>query len=1288
MPKKAAAPAVGMRSIASFFGAAPKPSAPAGVAGLGNDQAPELKSMPMESPQALGPRTPGRASSEKTSKKDKADDSFPGSPDSCGTPADGTAEVSPPKGQKLAERLGGGASSEPTRLPQAADGALAPAADEAIASACSPPAGNRSVRPGRRAAAANKGKKYVLDSSDSSDGDDDGEDGEGRTKTATGGKTAGNSRKRIRAISDSDESEFIAEEESDAADEDMAESDASLEESENEAPKKKASTARLSKPAAKMAKTKSTGHAQTVGVSPSPARPASKPVAVGAAATAPRFNDKAPDQQRREQRVSEFEKKNEGRYAWLLDQRDAKQRKPTDKDFDKRTLYIPKAAYSKFSQFEKQFWDIKKDYFDVVLFFKKGKFYEMFEGDADVGHRHLHLKLTDRVNMRMCGIPEGQFSAYAVKLVALGFKVGRVEQMETMNAMQKRAAKDKVKAAATVCERELCEVLTQGTVSDESMLEGPQANFLLTICRGGRAADEYGVCLLEASTGVFYTGQFVDDDQLTQFETLLLRAKPREVVFPKGGLESAAIKLIKRHLNNPLLNALDPDEQFWDAEKSEWELNATGYFAYADADTSQHTRIEQWPEVLRNAHKDGSKLALSAVGGCVSYLRSLKLDEELVSLKNFRPLCDFEGESVSSLVIDGQTLCNLEILENSNGTTEGTLLKHLDRCSTAFGKRMFRTWVCAPLRDVIAIRARLDAAEHLAADTDARKALSKILRQIPDVERKLSRVHMQGSGRKQGVMFDDTGARKLRAFLQLLDAMDTLCNVRDALEKHSLLGADANVVLPHVDFPQDARERLDHFKAGYGDLQQAMEVGFITPKRGVDDEYDAAHDRLVAIEKGLNDELNAWKKELGISLSFWSASTGKEPYQIEIPVSYVEAKGRKLPDALELKSQTAKVRRYWTPGIKKLVLERVDARETLDALRQDMARRMQIDFDSHYSLWAQAVTSVAHLDCLLSLSYTCEEDGGGPVCRPQLLDEKGVGGTSRLGDVGAELELLESRHPCLAGGEGGAFVHNDIRLGSRHNEGAEEIDENAATEARACVVTGPNMGGKSTLLRQACVAVIMAQIGAWVPARECRLRCVDRIFTRIGASDRIMSGQSTFMVELTETSTILRHASARSLVVLDELGRGTSTHDGYAIAHAVLAHLVSSVRPLLLFSTHYHTLTDELRGSKEVSLYHMNCIVDEAARHVTFLYKFTRGVATDSYGLHCAQAAGLPPAVVSRAAERKRDLETAGGGLREMSRLALFKSLTRFGAESMSDVDMNELMSMRRQVRLALGGTD
>lgn len=289
-----------------------------------------------------------------------------------------------------------------------------------------------------------------------------------------------------------------------------------------------------------------------------------------------------------------FEAANKERYGWLTDIMDAKKRRPQEEGYDARTLFIPQSAYANFSNFEKQFWDIKKDRFDMVLFFKKGKFYEMFEGDADVGHARLHLKLTDRTNMRMCGIPEGRFAQYANQLVALGYKVGRVEQMETLNAREKRSQAEQKggKAGSKVCERELCQVLTQGTLTDSTMLEGPQANFLLSIAQGGKKGTALGICLrrpppdltrlsslaigtsksprlrsapsmrgspssqtidpkprtptsVEASTGAFYAGQFDDDVMHTHLETLLLRCKPREVVYPKGGLDPACIKLFR-----------------------------------------------------------------------------------------------------------------------------------------------------------------------------------------------------------------------------------------------------------------------------------------------------------------------------------------------------------------------------------------------------------------------------------------------------------------------------------------------------------------------------------------------------------------------------------------------------------------------------------------------------------------------------------------------------------------------------------------------------------------------
>lgn len=247
------------------------------------------------------------------------------------------------------------------------------------------------------------------------------------------------------------------------------------------------------------------------------------------------------------------------------------------------------------------------------------------------------------------------------------------------------------------------------------------------------------------------------------------------------------------------------------------------------------------------------------------------------------------------------------------------------------------------------------------------------------------------------------------------------------------------------------------------------------------------------------------------------------------------------------------------------------------------------------------------------------------MCRPKFVQS---------GDGKPHLKLIESRHPCakastVAQGSGADdFIANDIILGCESNP------------ANFVIVTGPNMGGKSTLLRQACVNVILAQMGCYVAARECELTVVDRVFTRIGANDRILNGQSTFFVELEETSNILKNSTQRSLVILDELGRGTSTFDGTAIAYAVAKYLAHEVKCRTLFSTHYHLLPKNFEEDPNINMYHMTFMLNEDTDDVTFLYKFEQGICSNSHGINCAKMAGLPADIVSRAQHLSKTFES------------------------------------------------
>ncbi|KAJ2763964.1 DNA mismatch repair protein msh6 [Coemansia nantahalensis] len=355
---------------------------------------------------------------------------------------------------------------------------------------------------------------------------------------------------------------------------------------------------------------------------------------------------------------------------------------------------------------------------------------------------------------------------------------------------------------------------------------------------------------------------------------------------------------------------------------------------------------------------------------------------------------------------------------------------------------------------------------------------------------------------------------------------------------------------------------------------------------------------------------------------------GKEHYQLEMPATV------RVPDTYLRLSATKAVSRYWSPALREKVQERAEAVETQSMVLDSYQSRLYARFDRHYALAMKAVAVVAELDCLLALA-AASGSLGAPACRPTILEDNGctTGG-------GGYIEFRQLRHPCVALSVGAsAFVANDIVLGRRHvtdGGGGDDVDDPASM----ILLSGPNMGGKSTLLRQLCLGVILAQLGCYVPAQSAALVPVDRLFTRIGARDNLLAGRSTFMVEMAETATILRYATPRSLVVLDELGRGTSTHDGEAVAFGVLHGLCARLGCLGFFSTHYGLLGESLLAVEpHLRPMFMACAVNEDEHRVTFLYRLQRGVASKSHGMNVAAMAGVPVAIVRRAAEAAERFE-------------------------------------------------
>ncbi|KAL7656638.1 DNA mismatch repair protein msh6 [Aspergillus niger] len=867
----------------------------------------------------------------------------------------------------------------------------------------------------------------------------------------------------------------------------------------------------------------------------------------------------------------------EQRYAWLANIRDIDGHPIGHPEYDPRTLYIPPLAWTKFSPFEKQYWEIKQKFWDTVVFFKKGKFYELYENDATIGHQLFDLKLTDRVNMRMVGVPEMSLDHWANQFVAKGFKIARVDQIESAlgKEMRERDGKKGGGKEDKVIRRELSSVLTAGTLVEGSMLQDDMSTYCVAI-KEALIDDKpaFGIAFVDTATGQFFLSEFVDDVDMTKFETFVAQTRPQELLLEKSAVSQKALRILKNNTGpTTLWNYLKPVKEFWEADITVKELDASEYFVSQDDDN-----LQAWPEALREARD--KELVMSAFGALVQYLRLLKIERDLITIGNFTAYDPIK--KATSLVLDGQTLINMEIFSNSfDGGSEGTLFQLLNRCITPFGKRMFKQWVCHPLVDANKINARLDAVDALNADPTVRDQFSSQLTKMPDLERLISRVHAANC--------------KAQDFLRVLEGFEQIEYTMSLLKESGSAGE--GVIGQLISGMPDLNELLEYWKTAF-DRSKARENGILVPKPGVEEDFDSSQENIEQIHRDLESLLKRVRKELGSSAIIYK-DNGKEIYQLEVPI-----KVKNIPKNWDQMSATKQVKRYYFPELRKLIRQLQEAQETHSQIVKEVAGRFYARFDENYSTWLAAVRIVAQLDCLISLAKASSSLGQ-PSCRPVFID-----------DERSVLEFEELRHPCLISSVGD-FIPNDVQLGGTH--------------ANIDLLTGANAAGKSTVLRMTCVAVIMAQIGCYLPCQSARLTPVDRIMSRLGANDNIFAAQSTFFVELSETKKILSEATPRSLVILDELGRGTSSYDGVAVAQAVLHHVATHIGALGFFATHYHSLAAEFEGHPEIAPKRMRIHVDDEERRVTFLYKLEDGVAEGSFGMHCAAMCGIPDKVIERA---------------------------------------------------------
>eukprot|EP01032_Pedospumella_encystans_P012451 gene12451-14405_t len=1023
--------------------------------------------------------------------------------------------------------------------------------------------------------------------------------------------------------------------------------------------------------------------------------------------------------------------------------RDASGIKLGEPGFNPRTVQVPSKFLAEQTPAMSQWWQFKAANMDTVLFFKVGKFYELFHMDADIGFAEIDL-IYMKGTKAHSGFPEVSYGKYASQLVAKGYRVARVEQTETPEMLKERNDSGKGKKDKVVA-REMCSVMSKGTrtychLDDLSLLDSDDRLSSSVLCcvkevlytsgsnnnttSDSTAMDvdtptttteplsEYGVCIVDTVLCTITLAQFQDDRQRSRLRTLLARYRPNEILLETEHHSAATAGVVQLMAPKAVVEYLLPEKEMYTAGQTIKIIQKGQYYGKASSDTDS---VKGWPAVLKAVHvglEDGtSAVVCSALGGALWQLRRSLIDYEVLSLgkmyayippdevnhssssdedqdgdnsikqqtnagmftpadtENHQVTFDTTQEAISTtttadtttstgttdgdeikiMTLDEVALTNLEILYNNYDRTEkGSLWAFVNHTKTAFGKRLLRSWLCHPLYRVNDIVRRQDAVTELIKLDEITDSVRALLKNVPDLERLLTRVHSNGLKNKgpiahpdtRAILYENYNTRKIRDFADVLSGFETLLKVHGLFKNSTIKSPLLQLALHDPSkggkFPQqELHTLLAHFRTIF-DEKQAKKDGNIQPKVGMNQAYDTAKADIASIEADLETYLREMKKAIGVSdLKYWGSN--KDRYQIEVPIALTN----RVPSDWVSKSQKKTHRRFWTSTIEQHLSNLMEAEDRLAVAQKDTLREVFEKFDRSYAVWSSAISCVSLLDALCSVSVVSNfPNYVRPVVHNNNSDNKnGV----------AELNIVGGRHPMLEfsllqRGEGDC-IPNDLRLG-----GAEGTKDGTAYLPRMLLLSGPNMGGKSTLLRQTCLIAVLAQIGCFVPADSCVMTPVDRIFTRVGASDRILAGQSTFFVELAETATILSQATKNSLCILDELGRGTATFDGTAIAHAVVEHLVSRKHCRALFATHYHSLVNDWALDPRVMLGHMDCLVqsgdeglkageERGTEEVTFLYKLSAGSSPRSYGINVARLAGLPAAVIELALKQSRAFE-------------------------------------------------
>jgi DNA mismatch repair protein MutS len=880
----------------------------------------------------------------------------------------------------------------------------------------------------------------------------------------------------------------------------------------------------------------------------------------------------------------------------------------------------------------RQYAAVKKEHPTALLFFRLGDFYELFFDDAILAAKELQITLTSRnkekgIAVPMCGVPYHAAEGYIGKLIRKGFKVAICEQMEDP------------RQAKTLVRRQVTRVVTPGTAADSS-LGSEENNFLAALAQVG---DRVGFAALDLSTGEFRATEFSGEGALRRVQEELEQLRPKELLYGSAAplFESAGAA------SKDVPNFAPPDgrEPALSVSKGRPSAHGSSPQPRAAVGACTETPLDDWifaPDhaipllenhfgvlSLEGFGLSGRTAAAAAAGAILYYVRSTQRG----SLDHVDRIGWYERQSC--LVLDAVTVRNLELIEPLfAGADAGvTLFRSIDCAVTPMGKRLLRAWLLRPSLDLSEIHGRLDAVEAGVKEIVAREELRRALDGVLDLERLLSRVTLETANP--------------RDVLALAASLGKIPAVRAALAR--LAAERLKALHASLDELVDVRGRIEKTIVPEPPLSFA-DGGVIAS--GVDRDLDELRELSRNSKQVLAQIEQRERGRTGIS-SLKVKFNSIFGYYIEVSKPNLHL----VPQDYERKQTLVGAERFTTPELKEYETKILDAQEKIVEIERRLFTELRTMIASEAKRIRQTALALAEVDVLASLAHVAALRN---YCRPTFVEGAGA----------SEIEIIEGRHPVIEQQEmaGGSerFVPNGLYLnGTTHN---------------IMLLTGPNMGGKSTYLRQTALIVILAQMGSFVPARSARLTVVDRVFTRIGASDNLARGRSTFMVEMTETAAILHTATPRSLILLDEVGRGTSTYDGLAIAWAAVEYLHARVRAKTLFATHYFELTELAEQLSGVKNFHVS--VKETGGGIVFLRRVEPGAADRSYGIEVAKLAGLPNEVILRArevlaehefAEQQATAHLSPGANPPPAQLTIFTPLSQPVLEKLREVDLNRL---------------